>query len=198
MPHRSATDRGSATLASAVFEVDARHRAVDAFEVGGDLAPDVAAIEVIEPGTGEMIERGGKRRLPEGRALRRRLAVDQESSAKPGIFELARNRRRRRAWLRDTAKPSRRADGGRKQHVSSGSRPPCALAASSANIQPAIAPGTVSAASGPRVGIMSWPARDRARRRATPGAPAAISARTRPDGSRISQKPSPPIPFMCG
>src|SRR5437588_840799 len=39
--------------------------------------------------------------------------------------------------------------------VSSGSLPPAAPAASSASAQPLIAPGTVSAASGPRAGIAS-------------------------------------------
>ena len=41
-------------------EVVARHRAADALEVGCDLAGHVAAIEIGEPGVGEMIERPGE------------------------------------------------------------------------------------------------------------------------------------------
>ena len=47
-------------LASIVLQIGARHRAADALEIGGDLAPDVAAIEIVEPGMGEMLERGGE------------------------------------------------------------------------------------------------------------------------------------------
>ena len=56
----------------------ARDRAADAFEVGGDLAPDIAAIEIVEAGMGKMRKRLGERLLLQGGAGRRRFAVQQE------------------------------------------------------------------------------------------------------------------------
>ena len=71
-------------------EVGPRHRAVDALEIGRDLAPDIAAIEIVETRTGEMIEGGGERALPERAAGLRRLAVDQEGLREARhILELA-------------------------------------------------------------------------------------------------------------
>ena len=43
-----------------VFEIGARDRAADPVEIGGDLAADIAAIEVVETGIGELIEGGGE------------------------------------------------------------------------------------------------------------------------------------------
>jgi hypothetical protein len=40
---------------AAAFEIVARHRTADALQVRGDLASDVAAVEIIEPGMGEMV-----------------------------------------------------------------------------------------------------------------------------------------------
>ena len=54
---------GSATVASIVLEIGARHRAADALQIGGDLAADVAAIEIVEPGLGEVVEGRGEGRL---------------------------------------------------------------------------------------------------------------------------------------
>ena len=42
------------------FQIGARHRAADALEIGGNLAPDIAAIEIVKPGMGELLERRGK------------------------------------------------------------------------------------------------------------------------------------------
>ena len=59
-------------------EVVARHRTADRFEVGGDLGGDVAAIEVVKAGMGELVERVGETRLlPDGADLRR-LALGEE------------------------------------------------------------------------------------------------------------------------
>ena len=59
-------------------EIGARHRAADAFEVGGDLAADIAAVEVVEPGIGQMFERAAERLLAQHLAGRGRLAVDEK------------------------------------------------------------------------------------------------------------------------
>ena len=59
-------------------KIGARHRATGAIEIGGDLAPDIAAIEIVETGMRKMIERRSKRRLFEGLPDLRRLAVAQE------------------------------------------------------------------------------------------------------------------------
>ena len=38
------------------FQIGASHRAADARQIGGNLAADVTAIEILEPGLGEMIK----------------------------------------------------------------------------------------------------------------------------------------------
>ena len=38
-------------------QILARDRAADAFEIGGDFAPDIAAVEIVEAGMGELFER---------------------------------------------------------------------------------------------------------------------------------------------
>jgi len=63
-------ERGAAAL-----EVGARHRAADAIEVAGDLAADIAAVEIVKPGMGDMVERCRERGLFEHRASIGRLAV---------------------------------------------------------------------------------------------------------------------------
>ena len=92
----------------------------------------------------------------------------------------------------------RMADGALQQHAS-GRRPPIAADNSSASAQPPTLPGTVSAACGPRGGNRFDRRADSARCVAfSPAKPQASIARTLPFGSRISQKPSPPIAFICG
>ncbi len=39
---------------SIALQIGARDRAMDAFEIGGNLAPDVAAIKIVEPGLRQM------------------------------------------------------------------------------------------------------------------------------------------------
>jgi hypothetical protein len=57
-------------------------------QVARDLAPDIAAIEAVETGMGEMIERRGERGLLQ--PLRpRRLAVDEKVWAIRHMLELA-------------------------------------------------------------------------------------------------------------
>ena len=84
MPASSATERGWAKARPAAFEVPARHRTADAVEIAGDLACDIAAIVIVEPGMGEMIERCGERWLLEGRAGIGRATIDQECLRKAG------------------------------------------------------------------------------------------------------------------
>ena len=60
---------------TAANKVLAGDRTADALEIGGDLAPDVAAVEIIEAGIGEMIERRGEGGLFERASGRRWLAV---------------------------------------------------------------------------------------------------------------------------
>ena len=73
----------------AAFEIAARDRAADAIEIGGDLARDIAAVVVIEPGLGEMIERRRERRLPQRRAGIGRATIDQECRREAGdVLEL--------------------------------------------------------------------------------------------------------------
>ncbi len=50
----SLTCNGSARRRSITIEIEARDRAMDAFEIGGNLAPDVAAIKIVEPGLRQM------------------------------------------------------------------------------------------------------------------------------------------------
>src|SRR5262249_1768787 len=69
---------------AAAFEVGARHRAADVVEIAGDLATDIAAVEIVEPGAGEMVERRGERCLLERRARVGRLAVEQERRREAG------------------------------------------------------------------------------------------------------------------
>ena len=76
-------DAGAITL-----QILARDRAADPFQIGGDLAPDVAAIEIVEPSVRQMIERHGERALLELDARLRRLAIGQEGLGKPGdVFQ---------------------------------------------------------------------------------------------------------------
>ena len=139
------------------FQIGARHRAADALQIGGDLAADVAAIEIVEPGLAEMLERVGECALLEPRAGLRRLAVDQEGLQKArrgfqlGIFL----DRQPRLAARHRVALARVLDGRRQQQVE---RQPAAVrfgGLTRASIQAATAPGTVSAASGPRAGISS-------------------------------------------
>ena len=136
--------------------VVARHRAADLFEVGRKLASHVAAVEIAEAGMGELIERRRERSLLQRRAGLRRLAVRQECRGKARHLlqfgELFRCEPR--LAVRHDVAFARLVDRG-PSNTLSGSFPPKNLAASSASIQPPTAPGTVSAASGPRAGIVS-------------------------------------------
>ena len=44
-------------------QIVAGERAADAFEIGGDLAPDIAAIKIVEAGMRQLRERFGQRLL---------------------------------------------------------------------------------------------------------------------------------------
>ena len=142
---------------AAAGEVGTRDRAADAREVAGDLASDVAAVEIVEPGMGEMIQRRGQRRLPERLAGIGRLAVDQECRREAGrVLELGELFRREAGLTAaDDVAAARVADRRGQQFGQRQTPAVRASATSSASIQPATAPGTVSAASGPRGGIAS-------------------------------------------
>ena len=103
----------------------------DALQIGGDLAPDVAAIEIVEPGVRELRERVGEaRHAARSRPLRpacRRREKSRRSRAR-------RSARRRRS---DRSAPRTRETGiafagvpfgALRAGVFSGSRPPSALA----------------------------------------------------------------------
>ena len=72
-----------------LLEIGAGDRAAETVEVGGNLAADIAAIEIVEAGVRQMIEGGGERALLEVSALLRRLAVDQKCLGETGrVFQL--------------------------------------------------------------------------------------------------------------
>ena len=117
-----------------------------------------AQIEIVEPRLGQVIERRGQCHLLHGCALRRHLAVDQKRLREAcrlshfrqlvaGEFMLA---------ARDDITVASLLDRRFEQHIER-NLPAERFAASSAIIQPPIAPGTVSAASGLRGGIASQP-----------------------------------------
>jgi hypothetical protein len=78
---RAGSDRDAERLGNlglVFLQIGARHRTADALEIGGNLAADVAAVEIAEAGLRELIERGGKGGLLELRARHRRFAVSQK------------------------------------------------------------------------------------------------------------------------
>src|SRR5262249_41262479 len=120
------------------------------------------AIEIVETRSGEMLEGRGERVLAADRTSSRRLALDQKRRRKTwdipklggvlgGEFSLAPGHHIA------VARKTDRGGKPRPEGHASTQRPPSAFAASRASIQVAAAPGAVSAASGPRAGISSWP-----------------------------------------
>ncbi len=76
-------------------KVRRRHRASDSRQLGRAGRPDLAAVEVIQPGMGQALQRIGEPRLPEERPDGRRLSARQELAGKPGhILELRQLRQR--------------------------------------------------------------------------------------------------------
>ena len=70
-------------------QIVVRERAADARQIGRDLTPDIAPVEIIEAGAGKVSEGVGERPLPHGRVDGRRLAADQERFGEPRhAFEL--------------------------------------------------------------------------------------------------------------
>ena len=103
MPASSPTDSGSCDLGLVAIKIGAGDRRADALQVSRDLAPDVAAIEIVEARVGEMIERSGERRLLQYRTLGRRLSVYEKRLRKAGrITALGKLPAVSRAWLRVT------------------------------------------------------------------------------------------------
>ena len=156
-PSSACSDERLAPVGAVGLQVGARHRRADALEIGRDLARDVAAIEIVEPGVGELRERVGEARRLADRPRRGRLAVEEIRSRRSPA------RRRASGWSSgsnrvsdgETGTPSRASRSPRSKRIFSGNLPPSAAESSSASAQPPIVPGTVSAAFGPRVGIAS-------------------------------------------
>ena len=72
------------------LEIGPRQGTMDALQVGGGLARDIATIEILKPGTGQMFKRGGECLLLEHSADFRNLAVDQKLLGETGhVFEPA-------------------------------------------------------------------------------------------------------------
>ncbi len=159
MPALVATLSGSAIFASNFSRSARVTGAADAFEVGGDFVPDIAAVEILKAGMRELIERLGELLLRELRPDLRRLAVDQECLAETNRLVHFRQiaGRERGLAARHRIALTGTADRSFEQHVAAASSRRTACAACCASCQVATAPGTVSAASGPRVGISSWP-----------------------------------------
>ena len=67
-----------------LFQIRAGDRRADALQIGSDLAADIAAIEIAEPGFGEMLQRGGEGGLLELGALLRCFAADQKRVEEAG------------------------------------------------------------------------------------------------------------------
>ena len=172
-----------------------------ALQIGRDLAGDVAFVEIVEAGMRELLERRPQGRLAHRFTERQRLAVGHELRRKAGRLgqrhDVARFgpclRRRRRGCLRGRG----------------GSRPGSAWAAAAG--RRAIAPRPARAPSrrnGAGDGERGEGATGRDRvvaelaivpdRRPGAGDAAASRKRTRLAPSAISQKPSPPIEFICG
>ncbi len=101
------------------FQIGARHRAADAFQIGGDLAADIAAVEILKPGLCELVERGGEGGLLEPGARLRRFAVDQEGLPEANRVLHLRQffRRQPRLAARHDVAFARVLDRGHQQHV---------------------------------------------------------------------------------
>ena len=102
-----------------LLEIGAGDRATEAFKIGGHLAPDIAAIEVVEPGMRQMLERFSECALLQPRAFVRWLAVSKERLGEAGhvlqVGELVGGELRLAA--RDDIALARMLDGGSQQHV---------------------------------------------------------------------------------
>ena len=110
--------------------IGARHRAADAFEIGGDLAPDVAPVEIVKPGMRELLKRRGKRGLLRARApTSGTLSVEEECRLESGCLGHFGQLfcRESRLAARDDVALASVLDRGRRAATSSGSLPPCRL-----------------------------------------------------------------------
>ncbi len=181
--------------------IGARHRRADALEIGRDFASDIAAVEIVETGIGQLIERRRKGGLLHHRAFRRHLAVVKEGLRETNrVIHFGQLVPRQRvlaaghditvAGLLDrrfeqdigaescrraiSPRPARRPS--RRQHRARSAQ------------QADRAPGSCRSRARDRSATFAF----------APAGPGAMIARTRPLGSRTSQKPSPPIWFMCG
>ena len=101
------------------FHVSARDRTADAIKIGGDLAPNVAPVKIVEPGTGKLLKRRGKRCLLQPRADLGDLAVEQKRILEAdGLVHLRKLfGRQPRLAARHNISVARMFDGGRKQQI---------------------------------------------------------------------------------
>src|SRR6185312_1694681 len=68
------------------FQIASRDRAADAFEVGGNFAPDVATVEIVQPRARKVLERCGKRVLFEHRTDIGHFVLEEECFLESGCL----------------------------------------------------------------------------------------------------------------
>ena len=68
------------------FQIASRHRAADAFEIGGNLAPDVATVEIVQPRARKVLKRCGKRGLFEHRTDIGHFVLEEECFLESGCL----------------------------------------------------------------------------------------------------------------
>ena len=68
------------------FQIASRHRAADAVEIGGNLAPDVATVEIVQPRARKMLKRCGKRGLLEHRTDIGHFVLEEERFLESGCL----------------------------------------------------------------------------------------------------------------
>jgi hypothetical protein len=86
------------------LQILARDRAADALQIGGDLAPDIATIEIGKARMGEPVERIGELEIAPRGAGFRQLTFDKEGLGEAG-------RREQGFLLQQSISPLGRADG---------------------------------------------------------------------------------------
>ena len=125
------------------LQVLAGDGALDPLQIGGDLAPHIAAVEIGQARMGELVEGLGELEAPAQRAGRRQLALDEESLGKAGSGKQGGLLQKRIAPLRRSDRHSLRGRDGwhRRAGDRAGICPPSARASSSARPQPLDGPG---------------------------------------------------------
>ena len=154
----SRSDSGLTSRASCLREVGTGHRAADLLEVGGDRRADVAAVEIVEAGMGELLERVGEPLLRP--CARRPPAACRRPGNARRSPEPAASSSRCSAVIRACERLTTMPSLARRDRIGEKLAPRYATAerlrrSRAASAQPETAPATVSAASGPRAGTVS-------------------------------------------